>query len=361
MEPGGSLTLIVPGRLETWSGGYGYDRRILEGLSRRGWSVTVRTLDASFPRPSTAARAHAARELAAIPDGGAVLIDGLALGVLPGEVEREQTRLRLIALVHHPLAAETGIDPNTAAEFEASERRALAAVRLVVVTSSATADMLAGYGVGRGRIAVVEPGTDRAALARGSRGERVHLLCVAALVPRKGHQTLARALAMIAEDRWRLTCVGSVHRDPRTVDELRSRLRADGLEDRVLLAGEVDESSLVDCYDSADVFVLPTLYEGYGMAVAEALAHGLPVVGSATGAIPELLAQGAGLVVPPGDPEALAAALLQVLDPAARAKLAEGARHARNRLPTWEQATDAMANALTHHVLPGTGGQVKAR
>jgi hypothetical protein len=125
MEPAGSLTLVVPGRLETWSGGYGYDRRILAGLSRRGWSVTVRTLDASFPRPSAAARDHAVRELAAIPDGSAVLIDGLALGALPDEVEREQTRLRLIALVHHPLAAETGIDRDTVAELESSERRAL--------------------------------------------------------------------------------------------------------------------------------------------------------------------------------------------------------------------------------------------
>jgi len=148
--------------------------------------------------------------------------------------------------------------------------------------------------------------------------------------------------------------VGSLHRDPSTVDELRTRLRADGLEDRVRLAGEVDESTLAACYDGADAFVLPTFYEGYGMAVAEALAHGLPVVGSATGAIPELLAQGAGLLVPPGDPEALAAALLQVLDPAARAQLAEGARYARNRLPTWEDATDEMANAL-RLVLPGTG------
>jgi len=346
MQPAGSLVLIVPGRLETCSGGYAYDRRILAGLSRRGWSVTVRTLDASFPRPSPAARDHAARELAAIPDGGSVLIDGLALGAMPGEVEREHARLRLIALVHHPLAAETGIDRDTAIELELSERRALAAVRFVVVTSSATAATLADYGVGRDRIAVVEPGTDRAPQARGSKEGVLHLLCVAALIPRKGHQTLARALALIADHHWRLTCVGSVHRDPRTVEQLLARLRADGLEDRVLLAGEVDESALAACYDGADAFVLPTFYEGYGMAVAEALAHGLPVVSSATGAIPELLADGAGLLVPPGDPQALAAALLQVLDPDARAQLARAARQTRDRLPTWEDATEKMANVL---------------
>jgi len=351
MESGGALVLIVPGPLETSSGGYAYDRRMIAGLSHRGWSVTVRTLDAGFPRPSPAARDHAARELAAIPDGRTVLIDGLALGAMPGEVERERTRLRLIALVHHPLAAETGIDRDTAAELESSERRALAAVGLVVVTSSATGATLARYGVGRDRIAVVEPGTDRAAQARGSKDGLLHLLCVAALIPRKGHQTLARALAKIGDGRWRLTCVGSVQRDPRTVEQLLARLRADGLEDRVLLTGEVDESTLANCYDRADVFVLPTFYEGYGMAVAEALAHGLPVISSATGAIPELLTDGAGLLVPPGDPDALAAALLQVLDPDARAQLAKGALQARIRLSTWEDAADKMANVLRHELL----------
>jgi glycosyltransferase involved in cell wall biosynthesis len=351
MEPAGSLVLIVPGPLETCSGGYAYDRRMLAGLRHRGWSVTVRTLDASFPRPSPAALDRAARELAAIPDGSTVLIDGLALGAMPGEVEHEHTRLRLIALVHHPLAAETGIDRDAADELESSERRALAAVRLVVVTSRATRASLAHYGVGRDRIAVVEPGTDRAAQARGSKDGLLHLLCVAALIPRKGHNTLARALATIADGRWRLTCVGSVQRDPHTVEQFVASLRADGLEERVLLAGEVDESTLAACYDAADVFVLPTFYEGYGMAVAEALAHGLPVISSATGAIPELLTGGAGLLVPPGDPEALAGALLQVLDPDARAQLAEGAREARTRLSTWEDAADKMADVLRHQLL----------
>ena len=245
---------------------------------------------------------------------------------MPGEVEREHTRLRLIALVHHPLAAETGIDRDTAAELESSERRALAAVRLVVVTSSATADTLAGYGVGRGRIAVVEPGTDRAALARGSKEERAP-----SAVRRGAYSTQGSSDAGSRarhDCRWPLAPDLRRQRAPRSAHsrQLRARLRADGLEDRVLLAGEVDESTLAACYDGADAFVLPTFYEGYGMAVAEALAHGLPVVSSATGAIPELLADGAGLLVPPGDPEALAAALLQVLDPAARAQLAEGAR-----------------------------------
>jgi glycosyltransferase involved in cell wall biosynthesis len=357
----GSLVLIVPGNLETVTGGYAYDRRMVAGLRDRGWSVAVRELDGSFPHPTSAARDQAARVLAAIHDGASVLVDGLAFGAMPSEVEREAARLRLIALVHHPLAAETGVDRDTAVALEASERRALAAASLVVVTSRATAAALEPYLVGPDRIVVVEPGTDRAPLARGSQGATPRLLCVATLIPRKGHEVLFRALARLPHLEWRLTCVGSLKRDPPTVQRLRVQLRSDGLEDRVTLAGEVDAATLAALYDGADVFVLPTLHEGYGMAVAEALARGLPVVGTATGAIADLVTDDAqtdagastghrhvaGLLVPPGDHEALAAALVRVLGNArVREHLTHGARLVRDRLPSWEDASARMAEAL---------------
>src|SRR5260221_4805695 len=128
-----SLFLVVPGRLETLTGGYGYDRRIVAGLTERGWSVAVRELDESFPFPTVHARQQTARVLASIPEGATALVDGLALGALPEEAEREAGRLRFVALVHHPLALETGIDSADAAALESSERRALAAVRRVIV------------------------------------------------------------------------------------------------------------------------------------------------------------------------------------------------------------------------------------
>jgi glycosyltransferase involved in cell wall biosynthesis len=318
-------------------------------LVDRGWSVVVRELDGSFPLPTSAARDHAAGVLGAIAKDTTVLVDGLALGALPGEVEREAARLRLVGLVHHPLAAETGLDVGTAAQLEASERRALAAVPLVIVTSRATAETLAAHGVDRHRLIVVEPGTDRAPLARGSQGAAaLQLLCVAALIPRKGHEVLFRALAAIPNRNWRLTCIGSPDRDPVTAQRLCERLRADGLEDRVWLAGEMNTATLAAHYDGADIFVLPTLYEGYGMAVAEALARGLPIVSTDTGAIGELVGDEAGLLVPPGDVDALAAALARVVgDADTRERLEQGARRVRDRLPTWEDASGRMAEALS--------------
>jgi glycosyltransferase involved in cell wall biosynthesis len=347
-----TAALIVPGQLETRTGGYGYDRRIVAGLRERGWRVEVHELDEGFPHPTGAALREAARVLAAIPDGTPVIVDGLAFGAMPNEAHREAARLRLVALVHHPLARETGLSKAAAATLAAGERRALGAARLVVVTSRPTAAALSGYDVGTDRIVVVEPGTDPAPVARGSGGldsggRGVELLCVAAVVRRKGHAVLAKALAELAHLDWHLACVGGLDRDETTVDHLRHQLAETGLSGRVTFEGEVAGAELDTFYDRADVFVLPTLHEGYGMAVAEALARGLPVVSTPTGAIADLVGQDAGILVPISDVRALSGALRAVIENAElRARLARGAREGRARLPTWPQAVTAMEVAL---------------
>jgi glycosyltransferase involved in cell wall biosynthesis len=355
---GRALTFVVPGDLEARTGGYGYDRRIIAGLRERGWTVDLVSLDGSFPFPGRAAREQAAEALASIADGATVIVDGLALGVLPEEAERERDRLRLVALVHHPLAQETGLDPESAARLEQSERRALAAVGSVVVTGESTAAGLARYGVGRERISVVWPGTDPAPLAQGSSAAsadsgELALLCVATLTPRKGHDILFRALASIPHRRWRLRCAGSLDRDPALVDRLVGLLRREGIADRVDLVGDLDTERLAIEYDRTDVFVLSTRYEGFGMSVAEALARGLPVVSTATGNIPALVGGEAGIVVGPGNAAAFSEAVRRVAtDRELRQRLAAGARRVRERLPTWPESVVAMERALTS--VPGT-------
>jgi glycosyltransferase involved in cell wall biosynthesis len=225
--------------------------------------------------------------------------------------------------------------------------RALAAAALVVVTGTGTIGMLASYGLAPDRIVVVEPGTTGAALARGSGGGPAQLLSVGTLNPGKGHEILIEALSSVPQCDWHLTCAGSLTRHPATAGRVRAAIRRLDLEDRVTLAGEVDAAGLDEYYDRADVFVLATLQETYGMAVAEALARGLPVVSTTTGAIPDLVGDEAGLLTRPGDTQALAAALARVIgDAELRARLAEGARRVRDRLPTWEQACAKMAETL---------------
>ena len=301
----GSVVFIVPGRIDTRTGGYIYDRYMRDGLRQQGWSVEVRELDDSFPYPTPAALQHAAAVLADIREGTSVLIDGLALGAMPAVIEREAGRLRIVALVHLPLGASVSIDRDVAATLAAAERRALAAAMLVIVTGTATLPILAKYEVAHDKIAVVEPGTARAPVACGSGETPLRLLSVATLNPGKGHEILLEALAAVPDRDWHLTCAGSVTRHPATVERVRDALRRLGLEDRVSLVGELDEASLFAQYDKTDLFVLATLQETYGMAVAEALAHGLPVVSTTTGAIPDLVGDDAGLLAPPGSIDAL--------------------------------------------------------
>ncbi|MEP7116639.1 MAG: glycosyltransferase family 4 protein [Acidobacteriota bacterium] len=357
-----AVTVLVPGDLARRTGGYGYDREIIAGLRTLGWRVAVVSLDGSFPQPSATARVEAAQALAALPDGTLVLADGLAFGVMGVEAEREARRLSFVALVHHPLADETGLDEDLVAEFEASERRALAATRGVVVTSHATRRRLADFGVSGDRVAVVVPGTTPSPLARGTRGTSgadsdvpVALLCVASLVPRKGHDVLVAALARLRHLSWHLTCAGSQTLHPPTTAKVQAQLHALGLVDRVTLAGELDEAALAAAYDRADLFVLATRHEGYGMAVAEALACGVPVVSTATGGISELVDATSGVIVPMDDPEALAEALAPLVsDDGARARAIAGARATRDSLPRWDEAARAMAAALTRFAAHGT-------
>lgn len=341
------VALVVPGNLDARTGGYIYDRHIVDGLRAKGWVVDVHQLDDSFPRPSPAATQHADAVLAGLTGGTLTLIDSLAVGAMPAIIERHAGRLRIVALVHLPLAADVGIDAGTAAQFAEDEGRALAAAALVVVTGQATQSLLAPYNLRRDRIVIIEPGTDPAPLARGSSGSPVQLLSVATLNPGKGHLDLVTALAHVPSRNWQLTCAGSLTRHPSTAAAVRATVRELRIEDRVSLEGELDAATLADRYDRSDVFVLATLRETYGMAVAEALARGLPIVSTMTGAIPDLVGNGAGLLVTPGDRPALTDALTRVVeDREERARLAEGAHRVRETLPAWDVSVAKMAAAL---------------
>jgi glycosyltransferase involved in cell wall biosynthesis len=343
-----AVDLLLPGDPGTRTGGYVYDRRVAEGLSTLGWRVRLHRLDDGFPLPGRAALGHADRVLAALPEGALTLIDGLAAAAMPDVLVRHAARLRLVALVHHPLALEPGLATETATTLARSERRALATVRQVVTTSTHTAGLLArDYAVPAALLAVVEPGTDPAAPAVGSGGPDVALLCVATLTPRKAHGLLLDALAQVVPRNWRLVCVGSTRRDHATATTVRERAAALGLGDRVVLAGEVDDAALAAHYHRADAFVLPTTLEGYGMALAEALARGLPVVSTRAGAVPDTVGDEAALLVPPGDRDALAEALTRLIgEPALRARLAAAARCRAAALPTWTAASASMAAVL---------------
>ena len=335
------IAFAVPGALATRTGGYVYDRRLISELRSNGLAIRHLSWPDGFPMPDRAAVDQVGRSLACLADDTIVIIDGLAFGTMPALAAEFGKRLKLVALVHHPLALETGAAPGL---FE-SECTALRHARAVITTSAATAATLVGrYGVPAGRLVVAPPGTDPAPAAPRI-GKPSCLLCVGTVTPRKGHDILVAALVLIRDLAWRCIMAGSLDRSPATTQALRRQIAAAGLGARLTLAGEVEDIGAL--YREADLFVLASRHEGYGMAYAEALAHGLPVVGTSAGAIPGLVPKEAGALVPPDDPAALANALRRLLtDRMARDAAAAASRRAGIGLPRWQSTAERVESLL---------------
>ena len=342
------LAFAVPGDLATPTGGYAYDRRIIAELAALGWSVDIINLGDGFPNVDAERRAAAGKLLANTPPGVPIVVDGLAFGTLPEAAASLQTRNPLIALVHLPLALEPGLPSPQAEAYRATERMALACARRVIVTSALIARLLiADYAVPPERIAIACPGTDPALPAQGSNDGIVRLLSVGSLVEGKGYDVLVAALAKLTQLPWQLTVAGDGGRDPHYASMIRAEIASQGLLDRIAILGAVAPERLHMLYRAADVFVLASHFESYGMAFAQAIAHGLPVIGTNAGAIPETVPQDAGILVSPSDIAALAQALRRLIeDPQARQLYARGARAAAARLPSWRDSAALFASAI---------------
>lgn len=340
--------LCVPGDVDAPTGGYAYARRLLAHLPDAGASASLLALPATFPHPSARDLAETAARLAAAPARAILLVDGLAFGALPPPVIAAAGPRPIVALVHHPLGLEAGLSRAASERLLATERAALALAARIVTTSRFTRDWLVvEFAVPRDRITVAEPGTEPAPRATGSGPGPVALLAVGALTPRKGYDTLVAALERLPHRSWHLTVAGALDRAPDHVAALRGRIAAAGLQERITLAGTVSAARLEALYKRADLLVSPSLFEGYGMALAEALARGLPVVSTTGGAAAATVPDGAGLKVAPGDGPALAEALSALIgDPGRRSAAAQAAWEAGQRLPRWPDTARRVAECL---------------
>lgn len=349
MADNSTIYFAVPGDLNTITGGYGYDREIIAGLQRLGVMVITIRLSDEFPRASAQALKEAEEIFAKLPDGATVIIDCLAFGVMDAIASSEGQRLRLLALCHHPLALETGVKPAEAVRLRESETRALQAARAVIVTSAATRRLLIDeFDISKEKITLAPPGTRRPQqpTLRSVLEKRTPvLLTLATLTRRKGHDTLIAALAAIRHLDWRARFVGGAEFDPEWAKWLKNEVARLELGERVEFVGSVKDP--VRELTHADVFVLPSRFEGYGMAFAEALAFGLPVVAARAGAVPDLVPPDAGILVQPDQPDALADALTHLLtDTAYLQQLQEGALRAALTLPTWENSSEVVAELI---------------
>jgi len=344
---------IVPegiGDPERPSGGNTYDRQVCRGLAELGWVVHQHAVPGAWPRPSEAGHAALARTIRRIPDGAAVVLDGLVASTAPETLVPHARRVRQVVLVHMPLGHRP---PDAeAGAVRAREREVLAAAAAVVTISAWTRRRLGElYALWPNRVYVTEPGVDAACLARGSAAGDA-LLCVAALTPDKGHDVLLDGLATAADLSWRCACVGSLVRDPVFAEDVRRRVRDRGLGERVRLQGPSTGQELDRAYAAADLLVLASRAETYGLVVTEALARGLPVLATEVGGVTEALGHAddgtrPGMLVPPGDPAALGAALRTWLcDAELRGRLRRAARERRASLRRWPATTSVLAGVL---------------
>jgi hypothetical protein len=402
-----SVHVVLPGDIDdpaTPSGGNIYDRRICRGLAASGWSVREHAVPGAWPRPSRTERADLARVLSAVPDSAVVLVDGLVASAVPEVLVPQARRLRLVVLVHMPLGdtgraqpepgfgggehaprctgrvepepgfgggehtssctgrvePEPGFGGGEHAPSCNAEGEALAAACAVVTTSVWTRRrLLSRYALPADRIHVATPGVDPARLVPGS-DAGTELLCVAAVTPHKGHDLLAQALAKVADLPWSCVCVGSLSRDPGFVDRLRRQIEAYGLAGRVRLVGPHTGDQLDAAYAVADLLVLASRGETYGMVVTEALARGIPVLATAADGLPEALGRTPdgslpGMLVEPDDPAALAGALHRWFsDTDLRRRLRRSARARRTTLTGWAVTSGLISKVL--HGAAASGG-----
>lgn len=288
-----AINFLVPGDIRTLTGGYVYDRALVAALEARGIHVSVKQSSVA-----TIERMH---------DGALVVIDGLGLADLDEALNVHAQRLQFIALVHHPAGLETGLPESIAAEISTQELSALHAAQSIICTSKWTADQLTHSGLPAQRIHVIEPGVDAtiaklrskvlrrdAALAHS---EGLRMLCVATITPRKGHEILVAALDELQQFNWELDCIGSRLRDNKHAAAIENQIACHGLEKRIRFCGEVSRAALAQAYACADLFVLASHFEGFGMVFAEAHAAGLPIVATSGGATEQTLANCSGSVV----------------------------------------------------------------
>jgi glycosyltransferase involved in cell wall biosynthesis len=336
----------IPGDLKATTGGYAYDRQVIDLLPAFGVPVSVLPLPASFPNPTEDDLKETRRAIAERSADSVLIVDGLAYGALPEDILAE-IKGRVIGLVHHPLFLETGLPHARKVELKDSEEKALQRANHIIVTSRATKRILTEHmGLSSEKITVAQPGTDPAQRATGT-GAPLQILAVGAVLPRKGYDLLVEALAPLKDVDWRLTIAGALDRHPQAVEAVQNAIRTHGLDDRVTLAGKVVPATLERFYESADLFVSASLFEGYGMVLAEAMARGLPIVLAAGGAAADTAGDAAALHVEAGNVAELTTALRRALtDKKLRDRLADAAWEAGRTLPTWHETARRIAAVI---------------
>lgn len=342
------ILFIIPGDINLPTGGYRYDKQIIEAWKNSGFDVTLISIIGSYPFPSDEDQKLALEEISNFPKADIAVVDGLLGGTSPKFMEAVSQKMPTVALIHHPLCLENGLDKQTAQKLKALEHQGLEFTSSLITTSPTTSKTVSGlFGYAINKIHTVLPGVERGNISTGSQTECINLLCVGSIIERKGHKVLLQALSELKALNWKLDCIGSTNFDPKLYDKLKNIIAEEGLSKKVIFHGAVDEAVIQKAYESADVFVLPSLFEGYGMAYAEAIVRGIPVIGTTAGAIPETVPDACGILVEPENVKELAQALEQLItNTKLREQYKKKTLKAEPSFPTWESSANQFIEIL---------------
>lgn len=342
------ILFIIPGDINLPTGGYRYDREIINAWKSSGVDVELISIEGSYPFPSKGEKTGALESIKSFPKADIAVVDGLLGGVAPRFLQKLSETMPVVALIHHPLCLENGLSQTSTAVLEETERQGLAFTSCVITTSPTTSRTVEKlFNLNPAQIHTVLPGVARGTRSTGSENSCINLLCVGSVIERKGHKDLLLSLSKLMHLDWQLECIGSTQFDKPLYSELSAFVEREALTERVHFRGDVDEGVLEAAYSKADVFVLPSLFEGYGMAYAEAIVRGIPVIGTTAGAIPETVPAPCGILVEPSNVSALSSALESlIVDETLRIKYREGSIKEEPNFPTWQGSAIQFAKIL---------------
>lgn len=334
------ILFIIPGDINLPTGGYRYDREIINAWKNSNIDVGLISIDGNYPFPGEVEKTRALDKIESFSKADIAVVDGLLGGATPEFMQKLSKIMPVAALIHHPLCLENGLDQKTAKALEDKERRGLAFTSCVITTSPTTSRTVAQlFDQDPSQIHTILPGVARGMRSSGTESSSINLLCVGSVIERKGHKDLLHSLSKLKHLDWNLDCIGSTQFDRPLYNELSAFVEREALTKKVQFHGDVDEEVLEIAYSKADVFVLPSLFEGYGMSYAEAIVRGIPVIGTTAGAIPQTVPESCGILVEPSNISQLTNALESLItNNALRTKLREATIKAEPGFPTWQDS-----------------------
>jgi glycosyltransferase involved in cell wall biosynthesis len=270
------LYLIYTGNYHSLTGGYIYNRKVVEQLQASGVSVKL-ILFPEFPAYSQDSLYKSAENiLASIPQDSKILVDSLVYGKYTELWRKYQHNFRLIPLVHLPLFANPN-DEQGLTGLKETEMEAYSFANQIIVTSDYTKSILERSGT-TNKLTVIKPGIDDIGKKTEYPSLPFQLLCVSNVIQNKNQLMLIKTLKNLKDFNWTLNLVGSLSIDKDYVNKIQMFINENGMSNRILIYGSTWGDNLKKLYSKADLFIFPSKFETYGMAVAEAIECGLPVL-----------------------------------------------------------------------------------